>query len=550
MSLLTRKNINRRNFIRFIAGGYFLAVIRSSFLGFLYSCREGNQKGNPENKIKKILGLHPLKPSSEDQLLLAEGFSYKVLVKWGDPIGDHKKFGSHNDYLAFLPVKNKNEGLLWVNHENMEPLFVHGFSPGKTTAPTAPSKKTKKHVDQEQKEVGGSIIYIKKNQNTGKWSYVKNHRLNRRLDAKTKIPLVSPRPIEGSRVAVGTFANCAGGMTPWKTVLTCEENYEDFYGDYTKDHPSGIRRKTAASFYGWDEYYSHPPEHYGWVVEVDPMNGAAKKLTALGRFSHEGATTIQAGDRLVVYMGDDAKDQCLYKFISDKKNSLESGELFVANTEKGEWISLDYKKSRVLQKNFKDQTDVLIYTRKAARLVGGTPLDRPEDIEIHPKTGSVFIALTNNLDKGVPHGSLLKLREKNNNPLSMKFKASTFLVGGESAGFSCPDNLSFDHLGNLWFTNDIPSNRMNRGVYRPFKNNGLFYVPMSGPLMGQVFQVASAPANAEMTGVTFLPDHTLLVSVQHPGERTTDIKKPLSRWPDYGDDIPRSAVVAISRNII
>ncbi len=126
----------------------------------------------------------------------------------------------------------------------------------------------------------------------------------------------------------------------------------------------------------------------------------------------------------------------------------------------------------------------------------------------------------------------------------MDFKASTFLTGGKSTDFSCPDNVAFDNAGNLWFTSDIEASHKQR--YETFNNNGLFYVPISGKFGGQVFQVASAPINAEITGLSFLPDEEgLLASIQHPGEGTHDINNPLSRWPNYGNEIPRSAVVVI-----
>lgn len=124
-------------------------------------------------------------------------------------------------------------------------------------------------------------------------------------------------------------------------------------------------------------------------------------MVALGRCAHECATVHQAKDgRLVVYSGDDSNDECLYKFISKEPNNLREGKLYVANTSKGEWISLDYNDQEVLRQNFANQTEILIRLREAAKLVGGTPLNRPEDIEIDPLTGNVLVALTNNKPKG------------------------------------------------------------------------------------------------------------------------------------------------------
>ena len=78
-------------------------------------------------------------------------------------------------------------------------------------------------------------------------------------------------------------------------------------------------------------------------------------------------------------------------------------------------------------------------------------------------------------------------------------------------------------------------------------HNSLFYIPMSGALSGQAFRVASAPVTAEFTGPSFSPDgRTLFLSVQHPGEGTTDLKQPLSRWPQGGNNMPKPSVVTIT----
>jgi secreted PhoX family phosphatase len=168
--------------------------------------------------------------------------------------------------------------------------------------------------------------------------------------------------------------------------LTCEENYDQYYGE--RNFKNGERLPAPIGDFGWYKHYDYPPEHYGWVVEVDPKTGKAQKHVALGRCAHECATIKELEDgRLVVYTGDDAINQCLYKFISSKPGSLSEGTLYVANTRLNRWESLKYEDSNVLQKLFKNQTEVLIRLREAARVVGGSPLDRPEDIEIDPING-------------------------------------------------------------------------------------------------------------------------------------------------------------------
>jgi secreted PhoX family phosphatase len=280
------------------------------------------------------------------------------------------------------------------------------------------------------------------------------------------------------------------------------------------------------------------------VVEINPKTGEAKKLISIGRFAHEAATVRQGKDgRCVVYSGDDSNDQFIYKFISSQKNSLERGTLHVADTKNGKWIPLVHSDPR-LGKVFKDQTEILINCREAGALVGATPQDRPEDIEIDPITGDVLIACTNNKPQGRPHGKILKIREKNNDPFSLTFTSETFLEGGEKGGFASPDNLAFDPKGNLWFTTDMSGSDMHKGALQNFGNNGLFVVMREGALKGIPIQMASAPTDSEFTGPLFSPDgKTLFLSVQHPGELSKSKEDLTSHWPSGG--IPRSGVVTL-----
>ncbi len=511
-----QREFNRRQFLTFMGQGLLAASSLSLGGSLLLACNRSKEKSLP---------FQPLSPTQKDEFILAQGLKYSLLIEWDQVINTKgERFGFNNDYTKFIPIDASN-GIIWVNHEYADPLFVSKYDGKKP--------KTKAQVDLERKSVGGSILRIQKNPNTTQWEIIPNHPLNRRITAETKIPFITERAIAGSKTATGTLANCAGGLTPWGSILTCEENYQYIYGEIQS--------------YQWERYYPNPTEHYGWVVEVNVQTGEAKKLTSLGRFSHESATVVQAKDgRCVVYSGDDANNECLYKFIADKKGSLHQGTLYAADTVKGRWISLDYQSNPLLKTHFKDQTDVLIHTRKAAKLLGATPLDRPEDIEMDPKTKAIFVALTNNKKEGNYYGSLLKIKEKNNDPLSLEFNASTFITGGRDSTLACPDNLAFDPKGNLWIANDISAKSINHGPYAGFGNNALFFCPMSGPNTGNLFQVASAPVNAELTGISFTPDgQTLFLSVQHPGELSPSFAQAKSHWPHGGNQIPKPAVVQI-----
>ncbi len=470
-----------------------------------------------------------LSPMTKDGVNLMPGMSYDLLASWEDKINEAgDTFGFNNDYIATVSL-NENELLMWVNHEYANPFFVSGYTKG---------IKTKSQVDKERYNVGGSILHIEKK--NGLWEKKINSKFNKRITGETPIPIISDRPIAGKTIAEGTLANCAGGVTPWGTFLSCEENFDNCYGDIKKNG------KKTDSDHGWEKYYNNSPYHYGWVVEINPLTGEAKKLTSLGRFAHESATCYKLPDgRVVVYSGDDKSNEYLYKFISDKPGSLEKGELFVADTRRGKWISLDIKKQKKLARRFKDQLDVLMHCREAGEILGATPLDRPEDIEIHPKTGDVYLCLTKNTKKLRLYGKILKITYANNDHSSQSFKAQDFIVGGRETGFCCPDNLVFDRNGNIWFTNDISTEFMNLGPYRKFGNNALFYVPTQGTHAGKVIRVASAPIDAEFTGPCFDPNEDILfLSVQHPGEMTKDFNRPTSDFPKKGDK-PRPSVIQI-----
>ncbi len=549
-----KKNYNRRQFISFIGKAGLGVVIIPQFL---ISCGNTTTPTNDFNIISKErlealkkLALEGLIPSDKDDLLLANGLEYHTIIKWGDNISDTDTFGFNNDFTCFIPLDDSNpkDGLLWVNHEYVNPLFVSDFDANTYENPS--DHRTIEQVDKEMYNVGGSILRIREEK--GVWKVVKNDPYNRRITAKTPIKLNWDTPIKGETTVIGTHSNCSGGITPWKTFLTCEENYDSFFGETEYDENNVASHKPSSQ--GWENFYAYPPEHYGWVVEVNPKDGTAQKHIALGRFAHECCTLYELEDkRVVAYTGDDKNNEHLYKFISSKPGSLKEGTLYVADTINGKWLALDWENQPVLKDKFKDQTEVLIRAREAARLLGATELNRPEDIEIDPITGNIFVSLTNNTSKNDFHGAILKIEETNGKFDALTFEASNYIAGGEENGFSCPDNLAFDLSGNLWMTSDMSGSAMNKEnkPYMAFKNNSLFVIPRYGKDAGKVIRVASAPKDAELTGPWFSPDgKTLFLSVQHPGEQTKDVNNPTSKWPFDKDNIPKPAVVAITGDLI
>ncbi|MBU8905800.1 PhoX family protein [Desertibacillus haloalkaliphilus] len=541
---------NRRKFLTYVGTGMTGLAVASTGLPALTSTvtaadmAKESYFGFSNNKKGHGLTFKPIDPTDIDELVLPKGYTYDVIAAYGDVINEKgDTFGFNCDFTMYLPIDGSNRGLLLVNHEYTNPLFVEGdVSNGYS-------------YNQIQKLLynqGLSIIEVYKDKN-GTWNMDTESTYARRISGLAPFQLTGPAAgtpaVNGAKTVQGTYANCSGGATLWGTVLSCEENWE------STTEKAGL-----------------DTTHYGWVVEVDPFDATDKafkprKHTALGRFHHENCAMGLADDgRVVVYSGDDKRGSCVYKYISKhtfnenkgKENSklLEEGTLYAANMEKGEWIALTIeavreaaKEGEELLDKFQTQADVLVHAHDAAMLLGGTPTDRPEDIEISPIDKSIFIAHTNNYSSTTSnfHGHITRFIETGDDLGSLTFEFEIFAAGGNQSGFSAPDNLDFDADGNLWTVTDISTSRLNKDAWTNFKNNGVFVIPTTGKDKGEAFQFASAPVEAEATGPWFTPDEkTLFLSIQHPGERSESLQHLTSTWPHRpGDTIPRPSVVAI-----
>lgn len=496
-------------------------------------------------KPQTVAPFRAIPTGNADALTLPAGFRYQVLAPWGEPFTDAgREIGFNHDYIGFFPIdmleggQSSTDALLTINHEYVNALFVGGDTKNRTPG----------QIRAEMEAMGVSVVRVRKE--GGKWAIVPDPR-NRRIDALTDIELTGPArgtaAVKGATMVKGTVGNCSGGQTPWGTLLTCEENVD------------GYTKAWAGSGY--------EAMHQGWVTEIDPFDpkSTPKKRTAMGRFRHENvAVTVAADGRVVGYMGDDMQDSCVYKFVSrgkyDPKNRaanlklLEDGDLYVANFGNGSWVLLDYDRNKKLQEAkgtdgkalFASQADVLADARASALAVGGTPVDRPEDIEIHPRTGEVYVALTNNSKHGNYFGQIIKFREAGDDWTAQTFLWEVFAVGGPQSGFASPDNLVFDPYGNLWMVTD--NSDLSTNPIKGFHgNNAMFFFPTEGPNAGKAYRFAIGPVDAEMTGPVWSPDgKTLFLSIQHPGEDSESLDKLRSNFAaKAGSNVPRPTLVAI-----
>jgi secreted PhoX family phosphatase len=420
------------------------------------------------------LTFRPVPPNTLDAVTIPNGYKQAVVIEWGDavlpgapefdinnqtPEAQAKQFGYNNDFLAVLPLnRDFTRALLVANHEYTDENLMF---PGYTT----PDAMTVDQIKIAMAAHGLSVVELVRVSDSGRWRVAGGRRpYNRRITTSGTKFLVTG-PAAGSDLlktaadptgtwVIGTQNNCSGGVTPWGTILSGEENFNQYfvgadgapeaakpalkrYGfDITTRYPSGNRKWDRA-----DERFDltkHPNEanRFGWVVEVDPFDPTSTPLkhTALGRFKHEGATVILASDgRPVAYSGDDERFDYLYKFVSDRKMAdgdsaaakahnrtlLDSGTLYVAKfgftsaneidgsgklpsdgafDGTGTWIPLVRGNESLV--DGMTAAEVLVYTRLAADKVGATKMDRPEDVEPNPHTGKVYAVMTNNNRRG------------------------------------------------------------------------------------------------------------------------------------------------------
>ena len=584
----------RRDFIRGIAAAGAstagaVAMQRSGLHLFAEQARAGGRR----NRFSDFTAIAA---SSDDAFQVPPGFRADVLISWGDLFRDGQRrslrYGFNNDFLAYFPLKGSREGLLFVNHEYPDPFFLHGYKPDT-------SAKTPAQVQEEQDSVGNSILHIRRRGN-GRWKVVSPSGYNRRIYGdRPELEFTGPRagdPGIGD-TANGSIGNCSGGITPWGTALSCEENFDGY----------GMNVTLNVEFaYGWPQFGGQPEDaeynfmnfaKYGWVCEHDPYDPdyVGRKHTALGRFRHENtAFRHEPGKKFVLYMGDDKANEGVYKFVSDlsfrprgqsdNRAILESGQLYIARWEPEGRRRFEVGGTTPITRTEGTGTwvpvpeEALDDTATKLRAAIGTAeydlhfaTNRPEDVEV-AEDGSVFIALTNNSSVNDPHGSVRRLRERGDDPEAVDFVWRDYAAGGPTSsgdpgaqGFSSPDNLVFDKAGNLWVVTDISSLSLNQpmNAYTYHKNNAMFMVPTSGPNRGVGFRFANGPVECELTGPYFTPDEeTLFVNVQHPGE-TTGIRATspgvfgqeatyTSWWPEgnrtAGDlpSTPKPSTVAIS----
>ena len=557
--------------------------------------------------LKSNLPFDPIAPVDAlvDDMTVPQGYDWNPVIRWGDPLfrtspafdpnnqtaaAQALQFGYNCDYTDVIEIEGSKgrRAVLFANHEyTNENIMV---------PPTLPAAEVRGIGKAAH---GLSVVELERKNKNKPWSYVQGAPLNRRYLTTTPYEVTGPaagsdllktKDDPAGRSILGTLGNCAGGTTPWGTILSGEENFNGYFvaaGTSDGDRRYGITSKPTARGWEIDEArwdtrnagYENEKHRFGYIVEVDPFDPTStpKKHSALGRFKHEGANVTVASDgRVVAYMGDDERFDYLYKFVSKNRvqpgtspaarranmTLLSEGSLYVARFQGnsvaeidgtgtlpsdgafdgvGEWLPLLVDNRSVVAGM--SAAEVAVFTRLAADKMGATKMDRCEDVEPNPATGKVYVACTNNTNRGVGtaavadeanprtanrDGHVVELTEAGGNATGTRFTWNLLLVCGDPArnpatyfgGYpkdkvspiSCPDNVAFDSEGNLWISTDGQPSTIGF-------NDGLFKVQLEGAERGRVEQFLAVPRDAETCGpVIHDQDGTVFVAVQHPGE--------------------------------
>ena len=495
----------RRGFLKSGVGAAALAFMGGSAL-----LRAGEAEAAVSG-AGPTLGFQSVSALGNDTVVVPPGYTVQVVYAWGDPIGragqpagspvwkgdasetaaeQELQAGMHHDGMHFFPFPARGagttaglsnaRGLLVMNHEYVDQGLL--FSDGMANWSLAKVRKS-------QAAHGVSVVEARRTL-TGQWEIVRPSAYARRITANTPARISGPATAVLGTQAFGTLNNCANGYTPWGTYLTCEENWNGYFGAkkldangnpvsdtsfVTTENEKRYGVSGAGAGYNWhhfDERFDLASDGrrtagtFGWVVEIDPFNpnSAPVKRTALGRYKHESAELVLAADgRVVVYSGDDQAGEYIYKFVSKNKydpanraanlNLLDEGTLYVARFDNGavpgdamgvgQWLPLTLDNPAIAAK-FASLADMLLGTRIAADLAGATKMDRPEWIAANPKkSGEIYCTLTNNSSRTAAttndanprannvYGQIIRWREAGGDPASTHFEWDLFVLAGD-----------------------------------------------------------------------------------------------------------------------
>ncbi len=556
-----------------------------------------------EAQTASRFGFTPIPIATDGTVHVPEGYTWQPVAKWGQPLfsdaeefsqeigvsvaSSDRVFGENTDGMEAFMVGNRQ--VIAVNHEYVNTKVNLPHTGGETTSAD--------DVLILQNMQGVTVMEVAEGPDG--WDIVVDSDLNRRITHNTPMTIAGPAAghdlmktsadPEGV-LTLGTINNCGAGKTPWGTYLTCEENFNGYFGSSDPDFalPEGYGRYGIGleGRYGYEKFdprfdvsqNPNEPHRLGYIVEIDPSDASSTpiKHTALGRFKHENAATVIAPDgRVVVYMGDDERGEFMYKYVSNGVYTpggptsalLDDGQLYVAkfnNDLTGQWVALTPEATGM------DEAEIAIFTRTAASAVGATTMDRPEWVAVNPVAVEGYCCLTNNRNRGVKpnaggddtsingpnpraennYGQIVRWYPSNDDHGTDTFTWDLYVMAGnptvhddkyggssninEGNLFNSPDGMMFDSTGLLWIQTD--GNDSNEDGFAGMGNNQML---AGDPSTGQIERFLTGPKGSEVTGLTWSADRrTMFVGIQHPA----------APFPDGEGMLPRSTIIAVKRD--
>jgi len=545
-----------------------------------------------------------------------QGYVWDVLMRWGDPLfsdapafdpetgvpteGSDRVFGENTDGMELFNIGGHEVLVVNSEYTNNDINLPH-------TEDGLPASAD--DVLRLQNMQGVSVVEIAEGE--AGWQVVVDSPFNRRIHHNTEMLLDGPAAGHDllkteadptGTASLGTFNNCGAGRTPWGTYLTCEENFNGYFGA-TGALPSDEKIAAGYARYGINEtgfdYNYHAfdprfdvsvnpnePHRAGYIVEIDPADpqSVPVKHTALGRFKHENAACVLAPDgRVVVYMGDDERGEFIYKWLSrdvyvpggDTSTLLVEGQLYVARFNDdltGEWVALTQAATGM------DAAEIAIFTRSAASAVGATTMDRPEWVAVNPIAVEAYCCLTNNSrrgavnDDGTPRtnaggdemsvnapnpratndfGQIVRWRPHGDNHAANTFDWDLYVMAGNPAvhadtPYAGTANINAGNLFNSPDGMQIDTTGLiwiqtdgDDSNEGDFAGMGNNQMLAGDPVTGEIRRFLTGPFGSEVTGLTWSSDRrTMFVGIQHPA----------APFPDGEDSLPRSSIVTVKRS--
>ena len=435
----------------------------------------GSKTGSGPGAMNTIDPHGPLLPDPHRVIDLPKGFSYRVLSRTGDKMDDGLIVPGYPDGMGAFQGEN-GRVVLVRNHELESKGKGDRSDAFRRLGPYGRLNEDFAKVDRDLLYDAGAEGVYPSLGGTSTLVYDPN----------------SGRVEQEFLSLAGTERNCAGGVTPWGTWLTCEESNATPNGEYLEDH--------------------------GYAFEVKPtMKAKLQKATAfkdMGRFRREAvAVDPKSG---IVYQTEDMGDGLFYRFIPNEPGQLARGgkvqALALADRDGADTRNWSDSKGPKMPEGSEvavrwiDMDDIRSPKddlRMRGHAKGGAVFARGEGIWYGD--GALYFACTNGGLAGL--GQIFKYtpgkEEGKAGEASQPGKLELFIESTDGNVVQSADNLTVAPWGDLILCEDRNNNSHIRGV----------------TVDGEIYTIGkNVHSGTEFAGACFAPGLDIMfVNIQKPG---------------------------------